>query len=82
MGMLRIMHSGGGGSTSDLPWDGRRPDEEEEVYRRRCLSYAVQVVHNNQKKFVHRKTTGLLPFINRLELFFTHYTFHVFLFAK
>ena len=42
--------SGGGGSTSDLPWDGRRPDEEEEAYRRRCLSYAVQVVHNNQKK--------------------------------
>lgn len=47
--------SGGGGSTSDLPWDGRRPDEEEEAYRRRCLSYAVQVVHNNQKKIMRRK---------------------------
>lgn len=47
--------SSGGGSTSDLPWDGRKPNEEEEDYRRRCLSYAVQVVHNNQKKFMCRK---------------------------
>lgn len=36
--------SGGGGSTSDLPWDGRRPDEEEETYQRRCLLRASQVV--------------------------------------
>lgn len=36
--------SGGGGSTSDLPWDGRNPDEEEETYRRRCLLFAVGVV--------------------------------------
>lgn len=36
--------SGGGGPTSDLPWDGRRPDEEEETYRRRCLLFAVGVV--------------------------------------
>lgn len=36
--------SGGGGSTSDLPWDGRKPDEEEETYRRRCLLFAVGVV--------------------------------------
>ena len=36
--------SGGGGSTSDLPWDGRRPDEEEEAYRRRCLLHASQIV--------------------------------------
>ena len=28
---------GGGNSSSDLRWDGRRPDEEEEAYRRRCL---------------------------------------------
>lgn len=47
--------SGGGGSTSDLPWDGRRPDEEEEIYRRRCLSYAVQVVRNSQKQTMCRK---------------------------
>lgn len=25
---------GGGNSDSDLRWDGRRPDEEEEAYRR------------------------------------------------
>lgn len=36
--------SGGGGSTSDLPWDGRRPDEEEEAYQRRCMRVAVMVV--------------------------------------
>ena len=36
--------SGGGGSTSDLPCDGRKPDEEEEAYRRRCLLFAVGVV--------------------------------------
>ena len=36
--------SGGGGSTSDLPWDGRRPDEEEEAYCRRCLLHASQAV--------------------------------------
>ena len=29
---------GGGNSSSDLRWDGRRPDEEEEAYRRRCLN--------------------------------------------
>lgn len=34
----------GGGSTSGLPWDGRRPDEEEETYRRRCLLFAVGMV--------------------------------------
>lgn len=28
---------GSGNSDSDLRWDGRRPDEEEETYRRRCL---------------------------------------------
>lgn len=47
--------SGGGGSTSDLPWDGRRPDEDEEAYRRRCLSYAVQIVRNSQKQTMCRK---------------------------
>ena len=36
--------SGGGGSTSDLPWDGRRPDEEEDSYWRRCMIYASQIV--------------------------------------
>ena len=38
--------SGGGGGNSDsgLRWDGRRPDEEEEVYRRRCLLHASRLV--------------------------------------
>lgn len=36
--------SGGGGSTTDLPWDGRRPDEEEEAYQRRCLLHASRLV--------------------------------------
>ena len=35
---------GGGNSDSDLRWDGRRPDEEEEVYRRRCLLYVSQMI--------------------------------------
>ena len=45
---------GGGNSDSDLRWDGRRPDEEEEAYRRRCLLYAAQVVHNSQKRTIRR----------------------------
>ena len=47
--------SGGGGSTSDLPWDGRRPDEEE-TYRRRCLLFAVGVVkkRNGMKSYRRR----------------------------
>ena len=40
--------SGGGGSTSDLPWDGRRPDEEEETYRRRCLLQTSRIVKHNK----------------------------------
>ena len=28
---------GGGNSDSDLRWDGRRPDEEDDEYKRRCL---------------------------------------------
>ena len=36
--------SGGGGGNSDLRWDGKRPDEEEEAYRRRCLLYALHII--------------------------------------
>lgn len=36
--------SGGGNSSSDLRWDGRRPDEEEEAYWRRCLMFAMGTV--------------------------------------
>lgn len=35
---------GGGNSDSDLRWDGRRPDEEEEAYRRRCLFHASHII--------------------------------------
>lgn len=34
----------GGNSDSDLRWDGRRPDEEEEAYRRRCLFHASHII--------------------------------------
>lgn len=40
---------GGGNSGSDLRWDGRSPDEEEEAYRRRCLLYAKAIVIGNKK---------------------------------
>ena len=45
---------GGGNSDSDLRWDGRRPDEEEDEYKRRCLIHAVQVVRNSQRKTIRR----------------------------
>ena len=45
---------GGGNSDSDLRWDGRRPDEEEEAYKRRCLMHAVQVARNSQRKTIRR----------------------------
>ena len=44
---------GGGGSTSDLPWDGRRPDDEEDAYRRRCLLHASRLVKS--AKSGHRR---------------------------
>ena len=43
-----VPSSGGGGSSSDLPWDGRNRDEDEEAYRQRCLLTA--------SRFVHRRT--------------------------
>ena len=45
---------GGGNSDSDLRWDGRRPDEEDDEYKRRCLMYAVQVARNSQRKTIRR----------------------------
>jgi len=41
---------GGGGHTSDLRWDGRNPDEEEDAYRRRCLLQASKMVGGNGAK--------------------------------
>ena len=45
---------GGGNSDSDLRWDGRRPDEEEEAYRRRCLLHALHVVRNSHKRTMRK----------------------------
>ena len=41
---------GGGNSDSDLRWDGRRPDEEEEAYRWRCLMFAIGIVKRQHEK--------------------------------
>lgn len=46
--------SGGGDSSSDLRWDGRRPDEEEEAYRRRCLLHASELVMISRKGYRRR----------------------------
>ena len=46
--------SGGGDSTSDLSWDGRSPDEEEEAYRRRCLLHALRVVKTVRNRYMRR----------------------------
>ena len=51
---IAVSPGGGGGSTSDLPWDGRRPDEEEEAYRRRCLLYASRMVMMQRKGYRRR----------------------------
>lgn len=49
--------SGGGGdnSDSDLRWDGKRPDEEEEAYRRRCLMFAIRMAAGYSEKRNYRK---------------------------
>lgn len=41
---IPVSSGGGGNSDSDLRWDGRRPDEEEDVYRRRCLLHVSRLV--------------------------------------
>ena len=51
---ISVSSGGGGNSDSDLRWDGRRPDEEEEAYKRRCLMHAVQVARNSQRKTIRR----------------------------
>lgn len=48
---VAVSSSGGGGnSDSDLRWDGRRPDEEEEAYRRRCLLYVLKMVNHTKSQ--------------------------------
>lgn len=51
---IAVSPGGGGDSTSDLPWDGRRPDEEEEAYRRRCLLHASRMVMMQRKGYRRR----------------------------
>ena len=46
---------GGGNSDSDLRWDGRRPDEEEDEYRRRCLMFAIGIVTKHNRMYNKRK---------------------------
>ena len=49
-----VISSGGGGggnSYADLRWDGRRPDEEEEAYRRRCLLHASYIIRTESRKY-------------------------------
>ena len=46
---------GGGNSDSDLRWDGRRPDEEEEAYRRRCLVFAIGIVKKHNRMYNYNK---------------------------
>ena len=46
----------GGNSDSDLRWDGRRPDEEDDEYRKRCLMFAIGIVNRqNGMKSYKRK---------------------------
>ena len=47
---IPISSGGGGNSDSDLRWDGRRPDEEEEAYRWRCLMFAIGIVKRQHEK--------------------------------
>ena len=52
--LVAVSSGGGGNSDSDLRWDGRRLDEEEEAYRRRCLLCAIRIVNNSSKKSIRR----------------------------
>ena len=49
-----ISSGGGGNSDLDLRWDGRRPDEEEEAYRRRCLLHASRVAKSVKSGYRRR----------------------------
>lgn len=46
--------SGVGNSDSDLRWNGRRPDEEEEMYKRRCIKTALEVSMKNKHSYRRR----------------------------
>ena len=49
---VAVSSSGGGGnSDSDLRWNGRRPDKEEEVYKRRCMKAAFVMSMRNRHSY-------------------------------
>ena len=53
-GTPAVISSGGGGggnSDSDLRWDGRKPDEEEDEYRRRCLLHASYIIRTAKRRY-------------------------------
>ena len=54
---VAISSGGGGGGNydSDLRWDGRRPDEEEDEYRKRCLMFAVGIVTKHNRRYNIRR---------------------------
>ena len=53
--LVAVSPGGGGNADSDLRWDGRRPDEEEEAYRKRCLMFAIRMVAGHGEKRNYRK---------------------------
>ena len=52
---IPISSGGGGNFDSDLRWDGRRPDEEEDEYRKRCLMFAIGMVKRQYEKKSYRR---------------------------
>ena len=51
-GTPAAISSGGGGGGNpdfDLRWDGRRPDDEEDEYRRRCLLHASYIIRTAKR---------------------------------
>lgn len=47
MGGIIEAVSGGGGSSSDLRWDGKNPGEDDDAYRTRCIDMAIS--HTSSK---------------------------------
>ena len=53
---------GGGNSDSDLHWDGRRPDEEEEICRK-CLLLAIGIATEHLRKINQNANLENISFI-------------------
>lgn len=54
--------SDGGGYNSDLRWDGRRPDEEEEICRK-CLLLAIGIATEHLRKINKNANLENISFI-------------------